>query len=351
MVNIDIVILIIYCILNLFPIVFINLFLISNTSLSYYFLKRRYNLLILGVFGSFLLGFIELLYTILKLEKDNNYLIKIGFYYLINIPCIIFYIYRGFIEYYNILKLKNFVSGKQENTIKILRNIKFIKITTIIMISLSFVYFFIIFGIYYNKSVLLFNFSILLYYIIVIIYTFILHPLIIYLLFKEKSEIKTDYIITMFSICITFIIFIYEDLIKRNFNYTIQKIFMKYWANIGTTLCTFMLLVLPFFKIVYAKSKPNIINKTITNEIKNREYIILLYYYNEYLILKNKNNLDNMKKLSKLFFIDLKENNVELYNKYLTLFNDINDNESVDKLFENVKNEIYINIYAKDIVN
>lgn len=349
---IHIVILIIYCIFVFTTTLFTYLYTCSNSTNSFY-LKRRYQMLLLiTTLGVITIGPLDIYIMGFDcIEKFKYIFIKFNIYYITVVPCYISYSYRDFIIYLNYLDNNE----RKKNLKKIC-----------ILIYISIIIYTIIIDLFYFYNFLNLN-KIYYYpfYIITIIYDIIVHPLIIYLLYKIKNQIMYDYILTMLIISFNFGVFI----ILSNININDEKnslyilfIIKDYWAPIAGMLNYISYLIIP---LIYLMIKsPKSVDTEHNNNIimKDNHYINLnnndIKFINEYQNIKKKKfkNNHDFKKVYKEFYMN-NIKNIEYKFIYKETVDNIkyrieNDNIDInifDDLFNKIQNDVLIKIYENNL--
>lgn len=347
-----IIILIFYIIIVVFSTILVFIFIYSNSSKSYYLIKRKQGLLFITTLGVLSLGFLEIYCMGLTNHCNSVFIIlKFNIYYFFAIPSYISYCYRGIIIYYNYIRNIENLYDNIKNMIIIKNKLIFIKRSCFSLLIVTFFYSLIVDILYFYNGLEI-NIKVFYpYYIIVGIYVFIMHPLIIYLLHKIKNDIKYDYIITMALIGIVFIIV----MIFINNEYIVN-----YSESFSAILCYITYLIIPLIYIIKnsnIKSK----DKQENNNLNFKTQLINLY--NDYIEIKENSNSDNLKFLYKEFFknkISHIKNTISNNNHFLVNLIDMIeyniDNDKIifdlfDKLFEQIKKIILMDSYEQNFLS
>lgn len=354
---IHIIVLIIYIIVVSTTTLLVYIYIYSKSLKSYYLIKRHQFLLLITTLGVITTGPTDIYIIGFNKTDDNKYMfIKLNVNYIFVVLCFISYSYRGFLIYLEHIKNIVLLNKDEYKLIKIKNNINFMKKSCILFYIIVFVYTLIIDILYYNDII---NFDEILYYfyyIIIVIYDFILHPLIIYLLHKIKSDIKYDYIITMIIIGFNYIIFIICNFTNIKYEWFILTL-KDYLQPIAGMLNYLAYLVIPLiYTIRFNNTKINNINYFEVNDFKK----INIETYNEYINIRRKfKNNNESKKMYKDFYENKIKNNINIYGKYKSLViiienkfltNEINI-DIFDKLFNEIHKIILIEIYENNITH
>lgn len=332
-----------YSLFIIFPVLFIYLVIFFNSKRSYY-LKKRYNWLLFITLIAIILGPFEIIINSNIYNLDKMKIIEFNLHYIIGIPSLIMYIYRGLINY---LYLKN------KSFRKYIKNICFYIYIFIL------IYTFIIDIYLYINNMVFDDIYFYLYYLVCLIFVLI-HPLIIYLLFSINSDIKYDYIFTMIINFITLASCIIYEIIKinefknNNFLNVLIKI-SKFKITITSVLSYIFFLLIPLIYF-YRQKNPikNIIYRkdgnVINNNCKNELNIKFLNNYDKI----NKNDKKEIYDFYKKNIIEMKNNDLYLneIDKIEEYIKNLKYNDCLivyEKLYNEVKDDILIETY-KDLI-
>lgn len=364
---VHVIIILFYCIIIILSSLFVYIYMNINSMKSYQLVRRRQDLLSITTLGVITLGPLEI-YGI-GFNKTENFLyilIKSNIYYITVTPCFISYCYRGLFIYFNYKKNIEYLYNNKNKVTKINNKLKIIKKGCFIICISFFIYAVVIDILYYYNVIKNYQIIYYPYYVIVGIYGFIMHPLIIYLLYKIGNNLKYDYIYTMFVIGIY-----YSIIMLCNFINVEYKIIKNYPGALAGFFCYIGYLIIPLIYITVNRKKNNNNNNNIKNthiDFRINKKILNIELFNIYIdyldMKKNIFNFNDFKKTYKIFYenkikiiknIPLVNNNkhyekivkkIEIIDKNLE-----DDHFNIDKfeeLFKRIHDIILIDLYEKN---
>lgn len=305
-----------------------------------YYIKNKYlNILIFISFGV-LLNSIDLLIEFSETNNQKLLLLKFNIVYIIDIPSIIIYSYRG-IRCYLDCNHKNRLFGNYEKIYKkLVYFILFIYLLFVIILNF----------IYRNTTIKITDWQYYPYYIMVLIFI-MLHPFIIYILNNIDNNIRNDFIISFIVIFINFFIFMLSIYFQYDIN--ILLIFKPYWSIICSFIIYLICLVIPLLNII--KKRKNVKNEHCENHVDINMYTD---FSKDIYTLKKMRNIsqpttnDEIKEIYDNYIINFK--NIEGFEKIVDDIEkkiEINDIKNIDLDYFILKltERIYINIYEYNI--